>query len=152
LLRLIKIFKWQEAIPRMAADIMVVHFSMIAAFAISGVYQTGARNSAEAAALVSAFRRYYTAFFLLLSPMFLPVFLLNGFYTSSRAHSNGYKMWVIIPLSVTFAAMVFCTGNFLILGNQNVGRRVALPFLLLAATGVASVRILRNLLEKPDAL
>jgi nucleoside-diphosphate-sugar epimerase len=131
----------------MIADFLILHFSMIAALAMSVVYQTGAGNGPGAAALVSGFRQYYTGFFLLLSPIFLLVFLLNGFYTHSRAYSGRYKMWVILR-GVALAAMVFFGGNFLLFGNEKVPRSVALPFVFLAAAGAASVRMLKDFLEK----
>jgi hypothetical protein len=82
--------RWQEAIPRMAADFLIVHFSMIAALAISVVYQTGIGNAVAARGLVSGFLQYYAATFCVLSPIFPLVFLLNGFYTHSRAYTGRY--------------------------------------------------------------
>ena len=139
--------KWREALPRMVADFLIVHASMIAALAVSVVYQTGAGNHAEAAAMVSGFLHYYTAFFWLLSPIFPLAFLFNGFYTHSRAYVGRYKMWVIFR-GVALAAMVFFGANFLLFGNERVGRSVAVPFVVFAAAGAASVRILKNFLEK----
>jgi len=82
-----------------------------------------------------------------LSPIFLLVFLLNGFYTHSRAYTSRYKSWVILR-GVTLAALLFFATNFLLFHNQKVGRSVALPFTVLAAVGAASVRILKDFLEK----
>jgi nucleoside-diphosphate-sugar epimerase len=131
----------------MAADLLIVHCSMIAALTVSVVYQTGAGNGVEARALVDGFLRYYTAFFWLLSPVFPVVFLLNGFYTHSRAYTGRYKMWVILR-GVALAALLFFVGNYLLFGSEKVGRSVALPFTVMAAAGAASVRILKNFLEK----
>lgn len=139
--------KWREAFPRMIADFLIVHFSMIAALAFSVVYQTGMGHSAIAGAILAGFLQYYTAFFWVLSPIFLLVFLLNGFYTHSRAYTSRYKSWVILR-GVTLAALLFFATNFLLFHNQKVGRSVALPFTVLAAVGAASVRILKDFLEK----
>ncbi len=139
--------RWREAIPRMAVDFLIVHVSMIAALAISVVYQAGTGNSLEAEAIVSGFRHYYLMFFWLLSPIFPLAFLLCGFYTRSRAYSSRYKPWVVLQ-GVVFAAMAFFAANFLLFGHEKVGRSVAVPFVLLAATGAASVRILKSSLEK----
>src|ERR1039458_5475284 len=147
MLRSLRSFRWQEAIPRMIADFLIVHFSMIAALAMSVVYQTGAGNSVAAHAIVSGFLQYYTAFFWVLSPIFPLVFLLNGFYTHSRAYDGRYKALIILR-GVALAAMVFFAANFLLFGNEKVGRSVALPFVVLAAAGAASVRILKDFLEK----
>src|ERR1035438_4655741 len=147
MLRSLRSFCWREAVPRMAADFLIVHVSMITALAMSVVYQTGAGNSVEARAIVSGFWQYYTAFFLVLSPIFPLVFLLNGFYTHSRAYIGRYKTLTILR-GVMLAAIIFFAANFLFFRNENVGRSVALPFMVLAATGAASVRMLKDFLEK----
>lgn len=147
MLRSLHNFRWQEGIPRVAADFMIVHFSMIVAMAMSVVYQAGAGNAVAAHAIVSGFLQYYTVFFWLLSPIFPLVFLLNGFYTHSRAYAGRYKAWVVLR-GVVVAAMVFFAANFLLFGYAKVGRSVALPFVALAAIGTASARVLKDLFEK----
>lgn len=131
----------------MAADFLIVHVSMLAALSISLVYQTAAKNSVEAAALVSSFRQYYVSFFWQLSPIFSVVFLVNGFYTHSRAYMGRYKSWVILR-GVGMAGMVFFGANFVLFGDEKVGRSVAVPFIALAAAGAASVRLLKSFLGK----
>jgi hypothetical protein len=54
-LRSLRTFRWREAVPRMIADFLIVHFSMIAALAMSVVYQTGLGNAVAAHAIVSGF-------------------------------------------------------------------------------------------------
>jgi nucleoside-diphosphate-sugar epimerase len=139
--------KWREAAPRVAADFLVVHFSMVAALAISVVYQTAVGNSEEAGVLTSGFLHYYTAFFWVLSPIFPAVFLLNGFYTHSWAYLGRHKTWAILR-GVIMAAAIFFGANFLLFGRETVGRSVALPFVVLAAAGAASIRLLKNSLER----
>jgi len=147
MVRSLRNIQWREALPRMAADFLIVHFSMIAALALSVVYQTGAGNSLGARATLSGFLRYYAAFFWLLSPIFPLVFLLNGFYTHSRAYAGRYKTFVILR-GVALAAGVFFAADFLIFGQEKLGRSVVLPFVMLAAAGAASARILKGFLEK----
>ena len=147
MLRSLRNFRWREATPRIAADFLIVHLSMVAAMALSVVYQTGSGNAVAAHAIVSGFLRYYTAFFWVLSPIFPLVFLLNGFYTHSRTYVGRYKVFVILR-GVIVAAMVFFAANFLLFGDEKVGRSVALPFVVLAAQGAAWVRIFKDFLEK----
>ncbi|MGA3075135.1 MAG: NAD(P)-dependent oxidoreductase [Bryobacteraceae bacterium] len=147
MLRSLRNFRWQEAVPRIAADFMIVHVSMIAAMALSVVYQAGAGNAVAAYAIVSGFLQYYTVFFWVLSPIFPLVFLLNGFYTHSRAYAGRYKALVVLR-GVVVAALIFFAANFLLFGYAKVGRSVALPFVVLAAIGTASARILKDLFEK----
>lgn len=131
----------------MIADYVIVHASMIAALGISVVYQTAAHNSVEAGAIVSGFLKYYTAFFWLLSPIFPVVFFLNGFYTRSRSYVGRYKTWTILR-GVAIAAAAFFGANFLLFGDEKVGRSVALPFLMLAAACAASARILKDIVKR----
>jgi nucleoside-diphosphate-sugar epimerase len=131
----------------MIADFLIVHLSMVAALALSVVYQAGAGNAGAAHALVSGFLRYYTVFFGVLSPVFPLVFLLNGFYTHSRAYAGRYKALVILR-GVAEAETIFFAANFLLFSDLRVGRSVALPFMIFAAAGAASVRILKNFLEE----
>jgi nucleoside-diphosphate-sugar epimerase len=135
----------------MIADFLIVQFSMIAALAISVVYQTGAGNTVDARAVVSGFRQYYAVFFWVLSPIFPFIFLLNGFYTRSRAYTGRYKALVILR-GVALAAMVCVAVNSLLFGSEKVGRSVALAFVVLAPLGAASVRILKDFLEKRYSL
>src|ERR1035438_9883579 len=74
-------WNWKEALPRIFADFVIVHLSMIGALAVSVVYRTAYGTGASAQMLVAGFAHYYTAFFWVLSPIFPLVFLLNGFYT-----------------------------------------------------------------------
>src|SRR5262249_30388530 len=44
--------------------------------------------------------------------------------------------------------IIFFATNFLLFGNEKVGRSVAIPFTFLATAGAATVRILKDFLEK----
>ena len=146
MLRSLRNYRWREIILRMIADFLTVHFSMISALAISVVYQTAVGNNIAAYRIVTGFLHYW-AFFWILSPIFPLVFLLNGFYTHSRAYVGRYKAFTILR-GVTLAAIIFFAANFLFYGNEKVGRSVALPFMVIAAVGVAVVRILKDFIEK----
>jgi len=120
---------------------------MAAALAISVVYQAGTGNAAAAHAIVSGFLQYYLAFFWVLSPIFPIVFLLNGFYTHSRAYTGRFKAWIVFR-GVALAAMLFFAANFAFFTVGRVGRSVALPFMVLSAVGAASARIVKDFIVK----
>lgn len=147
MLRSLRNFKWREAVPRMIVDFLIVHLSMLVALALSVMYQTWVGNAVAANAILAGILQYYTAFFWVLSPIFPLVFLLNGFYTHSRGYVGRYKT-LVISRGVALAVVVFFAVNFLLFGNEKVGRSVALPFTVLAAAGGASVRMLKDFLEK----
>ncbi|HLY18364.1 MAG TPA: NAD-dependent epimerase/dehydratase family protein, partial [Bryobacteraceae bacterium] len=139
--------KWREAAPRILADFLVVHASMLLALAISVTYRTARGNGVEAQHLISGFRHYYMAFFWLLSPVFPVVFLCHGFYTHSRTYAGRQKAWVILR-GVTLAVMLFFAADFLLFKLQSTGRSVALPFVALAGCGLCLARLLKASLER----
>jgi nucleoside-diphosphate-sugar epimerase len=138
--------KWREVLPRVLVDFLTVHASMLLALAISVTYRTARGNGVEAQQLIAGFRHYYMAFFWVLSPIFPVVFLLNGFYTHSRAYVGKQKLWVILR-GVTLAVMVFFAADFLLFQLQSPGRSVALPFVVLAGCGLCCARLLKAFFE-----
>ncbi len=146
MIKAIQNLKWHEAVPRMVADLLVVHLSMVAAMAVSVVYQTARGNGREAQAVVSGFMGYYVSFFWL-SPGFLLVFLLCGFYTHSRSYAGPYKTWAILR-GVGLALLLHFGVNFLLFGREQVGRSVVLPFSLLAGLGLAGMRLLKRAFDQ----
>jgi nucleoside-diphosphate-sugar epimerase len=137
---------WQEAVPRVAVDFLVVHSSMIGALAISVVYQLARGSGEEAQQLIAQFEMYYIRFFWILSPIFPLTFALFGFYTHTRSYSGKRKVQVILQ-GVLTAALIFLGANLLV-GNTAVGRSVELPFAVLACVGLCSSRLLKNYVEK----
>lgn len=142
-----KSVNWAQAAPRMLADLVVVHFSMVAALAISSVYTLARGNGIEAQALVSEFARYHILHFSWISPLFPLIFFLSGFYTHTRGYAGRYKKWAILR-GVGVAVMLFLIANYLLFGNISVGRSVALPFVILAGLGLSGARLLKAELEK----
>lgn len=138
---------WREALPRMVADFIIIHVSMIAALAISLVYRAGLGNQKAVNDLTTNFAHYYLVFFWLLSPIFLLVFLINGFYTHTRGYVGRYKTWAILR-GVMMAILVFFGINVLFFGYSSVGRSVAVPFVFLAGIGLASARLLKAAFER----
>ena len=147
MLRALRHINWREASPRMAVDFLIVHLSMIAALPISVIYQITIGHSVAAYAIVTGFLRYYRTFFWILSLIFPLVFLLNGFYTHSRAYIGRFKALVILR-GVLVSSMVFFAVNFLFFADEKVSRSLALPFMVLAGAGAASVRVLKDVVEK----
>src|SRR5215467_3516673 len=133
---------WQEAVPRLICDFLVVHISMIGALAASVIYQAAIGPAAEAHQLIVNFESYYIRFFWLLSPIFPVTFALHGFYTHTRYYSGRRKAWVILR-TVGLAALFFWGANSL-LRDSIVGRSVALPFVVVAGFGLCFTRLLKN--------
>src|SRR5207244_12024694 len=55
----------------------------------------------------------------------------------------------LFPYTTLFrSVLVFFAATFVLFAHEKVGRSVALPFVIVAATGAASVRILKDFLAK----
>ena len=136
---------WQEAVPRVIADFLVVHTSMIGALAFSVVYQLARGSGEEARQLIANFEHYYIRFFWVLSPVFPLTFALLGFYSHTRSYSHKRKNKAI-AMGVMVGALVFFGVNLLV-GNTTVGRSVAVPFAVLASFGLWFSRFVKNYIE-----
>ncbi len=147
MLRSLRNLRWKEALPRVLTDFLTVHVSMLLALAISVTYRTAFGYSADAQQLITGFRHYYATFFWLLSPIFPAVFLLNGFYTYTRAYVGRRKARVILR-GVALAVMLFFVADSLLFQLHSTGRSVALPFVVLAGCGLCSARLVKATLER----
>jgi len=133
---------WKEAAPRIAADFLVIHLSMIGALAVSVIYQDATGTLGGAHRLIGDFEHYYARFFWLLSPIFPATFAVFGLYTHTRSYSEKRKNWVVVQ-AVALASLLFMGANSLIL-DSGTARSVALPFVALASAGLCLSRLLKN--------
>lgn len=136
---------WEEALPRVVADFVIVHASMVGALATSVAYQLVRGSWPAAHELIITFENYYIRFFWLLSPIFPLTFAANGFYTHTRSYGGWRKKRVLLQ-GLAIAVLVFCTVNWLIF-NTTTGRSVTVPFAVLVSMGVCLSRFLKNYVE-----
>src|SRR5271169_3350154 len=85
-------FRTSQALPRMLADFALVQVCMIVALGIPVLFLLTRGQSAAATLRLEEALAYYVPYFLCTSLVFPLVFLLNGFYTRSRAYAGRYKM------------------------------------------------------------
>src|ERR1700694_3038262 len=90
MLRPVRNFKPAQALPRMLADFINVHLCMMGALATPLFYLALQHQNDRATTRLSEAMAYYSSSFVLLSPLFPLVFLLNGFYTNSRGYIGRY--------------------------------------------------------------
>jgi len=136
---------WQEAVPRVVADFVTVHFSMLCALSVSVVYQVAFGSGGQAQALTADFAKYYIRFFWLMSPIFPLTFAAFGIYTHTRSYTSRRKNWVILQ-AVGVAVLLFF-GITQLLGNTTAGRSVAVPFAVLAGFILCGSRFLKGYIE-----
>ena len=136
---------WEEALPRVVLDFVVVHASMVGALAVSVAYQLVRGSWPEAHELISTFENYYIRFFWLLSPIFPLTFAANGFYTHTRSYGGWRKKRVLLR-GLAIAVVAFCSMNRLV-GDTTTGRSVTIPFAVLVSLGICFSRFVKNFVE-----
>jgi nucleoside-diphosphate-sugar epimerase len=144
--RPVRNFKLAQALPRMLADFINVHFCMMGALTIP-VFYLAVRNEHDGAATrLAEAMAYYSSSFVLLSLLFPLVFLLNGFYTHSRGYVGRYKKFVILR-GVCLSVLVFLAANFLFFRRTMVPRSVLLVFCTLAMLSLGLSRLIKGALS-----
>jgi nucleoside-diphosphate-sugar epimerase len=139
--------KPSQALPRMATDFINVHVCMAAALAVPILYLSLEGQHQLAAIRIAQAVSYYTSSFLVLSLLFPLVFLLNGFYTRSRAYIGRYKKLVILR-GVGVSILIFLAANFFFLPGSLVPRSVLIVFCGLAMLSLAFSRIVKDTLSE----
>jgi nucleoside-diphosphate-sugar epimerase len=138
-------FKTSQALPRMLADFALVQISMIVALGLPVLFLLTRGQSAAATSRLEEALAYYVPYFLCTSLVFPLVFLLNGFYTRSRAYSGRYKM-VVVMRGAGLGILSLLAVNYLFF-RQNLVPRLALLFFavltiaLLALTRLAKAMV-----------
>ncbi len=139
----IRSFKPSLAVPRMLADFLLIHLSMIASIELALYYHSRFGDPATAGALVGNFARYYATCFGPVSVLFPVIFLLNGFYTLTRHYQRSAKA-LVVARGAGIALLVFLAANYLLFREHLVARSIALPFSLLAMGGLLAARLLKT--------
>jgi nucleoside-diphosphate-sugar epimerase len=137
----------REAAPRVLVDLLIVYLSMLAALAFSVLYQTIVGGPGDVPKLISQFRHFYLWDFVLLALVFPIIFMLNGFYTHSRAYNSEHKVSSVLR-GVLFGMMAFITLSFLLFRNAPIGRSVAIPFGVFATIGCSGIRLFKAYVER----
>jgi nucleoside-diphosphate-sugar epimerase len=133
--------EWQEVVPRIVADFVIIHSALLIAFGVSMAYQTRADEWLNISHLANAFRRYYFFRFMILSGLFPAAFFVSGLYTYVRSYATKAKLervTVVVLLSLT----VFLAVNYLVVQHSNpIGRSVSLTFAGVALLGLVGIRV-----------
>jgi len=139
-----KKIKWQEVVPRMIADYLILHGAMLMALASSIIYQTGTEPWNGPGDLVNTFRQYYFTWFLGFSPLFPAFFFASGIYTYVRYYPEWRKLRRFVTV-VVFSFAVYITAHFLLLPVVSpIARSVAIPFAIFAIFGLIGVRVAKE--------
>jgi len=148
--RLLTSLRWQEAIPRILADFAIVQVSAIFSLVGTMLLRVHGDGQMPAATLAMLLRDYYTHVFFPLSLIFPIVFLLNGFYTKSRAYRGEYK-WGYLFRGTMLATLVYLCVSYLVTRTGTLPRSALLAFGVMVACGTVGARWLKEWVVHTDA-
>ena len=140
-------FKTSQALPRMLADFALVQISMILALGIPVLYLLTRGQSVAATARLEEALAYYVPYFLCTSLVFPLVFLLNGFYTRSRAYTGRYKM-VVVMRGAGLGILSLLAVNYLFFRQNLVPRLALLFFSVLTIAVLALTRLAKAMVQE----
>ncbi len=136
-------FDKKQAVPRMLADLAIVHAAAVVSLTGTLVWQATRLDWDQMVTLIRILESYYAGPFLPLSLVFPLVFLFNGFYTRSRAYIGRYKCLVVLRGSGT-AILLFLFLNFLFCRTDIMPRSSVLVFGILVSCGAWGARWLKT--------
>lgn len=136
---------WREALPRLLADIAMVHLAALAALATVVLFPIN--GSVRTSNMIEELRGVYLGTFVPLSPIFPIVFFFNGFYTRSRSYAARYK-WIAVSRGATIASLSFLFVSFLVSRADALPRSAVLIFLVLVNALTIGARVLKNWLQQ----
>jgi nucleoside-diphosphate-sugar epimerase len=133
-------FKASQALPRLLADYINILLCMAVALALPILYfaLTGAKDLAVER--LSKAVHYFGASFAPRSIIFPIVFLLNGFYTRSRAYIGRYKILVLLR-GIGLSILFFITSIFFVPSPEHAPRIVVLLFCGLTMSALVLSRV-----------
>ncbi|HUQ93359.1 MAG TPA: SDR family oxidoreductase [Bryobacteraceae bacterium] len=134
---------WKEAVPRIIADIAMVHLAALASLAAVVLCQMAGVNTNRVPQVIAELRGFYLHSFLPLSIVFPVVFLLSGFYTRSRSYATRYK-WKALARGATLATLVFLLAAFLVSRADALPRSSILIFIALVNGMTVGARLLKS--------
>ena len=130
-------YLWKDALSRMAADMISVNVSLIAAFALWYVFYVRVLHMLQPEVLAERFRDFIIGDTAVWSLFALLVFHLHGFYTRTRGYIQRYKALVVLR-AVTLFVVIFVFADYFLNRGELFPRGVAAlswVFLLLTVGG-----------------
>ncbi|MCS7026883.1 MAG: SDR family oxidoreductase [Bryobacteraceae bacterium] len=141
---------WRQAIPRIFADLVLVHVAALTSLAAVAIWQSLTPSGADPLRLYAAFRRFYLESFLPQSALFPMVFLLFGFYHRYRTYTLANKL-IVLSKGATVATLLYLFLSFLVDRSDHLSRSVSLAFVLLVNVFTVGARLLKMLMRDAQA-
>src|ERR1700684_2126040 len=127
-------YPWKNSLLRMAADVILVNFSMLTAFALWFLFYVVILRTPDPQGLAERFKSFVTHYWLLWSFLALLVFQLSGFYPRMR-DASGMQKTIAVLRAVSSFIVLFVFADYFLYRGALVPRGVAvLAWILTLAT------------------
>jgi nucleoside-diphosphate-sugar epimerase len=142
-----RVYPWKNSLLRMAADVILVNFSMLTAFALWFLFYVVILRTPDPQGLAESFKNFVTHYWLLWSFLALLVFQLSGFYPRTR-DAGGVQKTIAVLRAVSSFIVLFVFADYFLYRGSLVPRGVALIAWVLTLATVGGVRLTKHKILK----
>ena len=140
-------YPWKNSLLRMAADVILVNFSMLTAFALWFLFYVVILRTPDPQGLAERFKNFVTHYWLLWSFLALLVFQLSGFYP--RTHeAGGVQKAIAVFRAVSSFIVLFVFVDYFLYRGALVPRGVAVIGWILMLATVGGARLTKHKILK----
>jgi nucleoside-diphosphate-sugar epimerase len=140
-------YPWKNSLLRMAADVILVNFSMLTAFALWFLFYVVILRTPDPQGLAERFKNFVTHYWLLWSFLALLVFQLSGFYPGTR-DAGGVQKTIAVFRGVSSFIVLFVFADYFLYRGALVPRGVAVLAWILTLATVGGVRLTKHKILK----
>jgi nucleoside-diphosphate-sugar epimerase len=140
-------YPWKNGLLRMFADVMLVNFSMLTAFALWFLFYVVILRTPDPQGLAERFKNFVTHYWLLWSFLALLVFQLSGFYPRTR-DASGVQKAISVFRAVSSFIVLFVFADYFLYRGALVPRGVAVIAWILTLATVGGVRLTKHRILK----
>ena len=143
----VRAYPWKNSLLRMAADVILVNFSMLTAFALWFLFYVVILRTPDPQGLAERFKSFVTHYWLLWSFLALLVFQLSGFYRRTP-DAGGMQKTIAVLRAVSSFIVLFVFADYFLYRGSLVPRGVAVIAWVLTLATVGGVRLTKHKILK----
>src|SRR5580704_1816887 len=140
-------YPWRNSLSRMSADVILVNFSMLTAFALWFLFYVIILRTPDPQGLAERFKNFVTHYWLFWSFLALLVFQLSGFYPHTR-DAGGVRKVIAVFRAVSSFIVLFVFADYFLYRGSLVPRGVAVIAWILTLTTVGGARLTKHKILK----
>ncbi|MGB8543290.1 MAG: NAD-dependent epimerase/dehydratase family protein, partial [Candidatus Acidiferrales bacterium] len=140
-------YPWKNSLLRMAADVILVNFSMLTAFALWFLFYVVILRTPDPQGLAERFKNFVTHYWLFWSFLALLVFQVSGFYPRTR-DAGGVQKTIAVLRAVSSFIVLFVFADYFLYRGSLVPRGVAVIAWILTLATVGGVRLTKHKILK----